>query len=343
VIDLGRKHLMILVGFVATTLVAHVAMSRLGYTLLDPEASEVRAERLFAYVTRERTEDVLIIGSSRVGGGLDSRIVASELSAELDVDVGVYKLGLPGLRPLFLAELLETAVARRPPNDVLVLAIETRNFVIPIGAERAARLDDEADPTDDTIRGEWEADRVESRLAEPFDGLDALWNLGWTLRARTREAAAFQHANGGEVHTAEERRAIEEIVAQQRIGRGDPFERSKGSGWLWSPPDTPDQVGWRRVLDACERLPCRVIFIRMPLKRGFDEEHMPVVSKRFADEVVGELTARGFEYHDLNAEPYPRRRRYFVGLTHLNADGCAETSRLLATELLSPALRAARR
>lgn len=340
--ELGRKQLWMLVGFVLMTLALNTAMNRLGFTLLQPYVHAMRAQRLYAYLTREHTEDVLIIGSSRVAGGLDARMLGRDLSAELGRDTSVYKLGIPGIRPLVLSEVLETAVKRRPPNELLVLAIETRNFVVPANAASVRRAARQA-LTGDEVRGEWEADEVIAGFWRQFDGLKALWNLSWMASEATSTAADFQQQHGGEHLTVEERRRVEALQARQRRGRPDLFDLPPGKAWKWSEPGSPDIVGWQRVLEICEELPCKVIFVRMPLQLGFNEQHMPLVSRRFADEIVGQLTARGFEFHDLNLPPYPSDPQYFAGITHLNRRGCEETSRVIVPELIAPQLRGLRK
>jgi len=268
-------------------------------------------------------------------------MLTTGLRDELGEDVSIYKLAIPGIRPLVLSEVLQTAVRRRPPKELLVIAIETRNFVVPASAasvRRAARQ-----PVDvDAIRGEWEADELLTDLQRVFDGLKALWNISWMLSDATVSAVAFQQRHGGEHLTVEERRRVEALQERQRRGQPDLFDLPPGRAWKWSDPTSPDIVGWQRVLEICEQLPCKVIFVRMPLQEGFDAEHMPRVSRRFAAEIVTQLAERGFEYHDLNTAPYPLAPQYFAGITHLNRWGCEETSRILVSQLLAPQVRALR-
>jgi hypothetical protein len=55
-------------------------------------------------------------------------------------------------------------------------------------------------------------------------------------------------------------------------------------------------------------------------------------------EVVARVRERGFEYLDLNDFPHLLRPDFFDNPTHLNAAGRAEASRVLAFELIGPAL-----
>lgn len=336
----GRKLIGVVLGFALVTVATSLVMDRKGLTLLEPYVNDTRAERLYAYLTRPETEDVLIIGSSRVVGGLDSRMLTELLSEELGEPITVYKLGIPGLRPLFLSEVLEKAVSRRPPRRLLVLAVETRNFVIPASARAVRRAESRArEGADEGIRGEWEADEMAASFWQTFDGLRALWNLPWMRSDHTRQVAAFLQETGGEPITVAERMRIEAQQVRYRQDKRDIFELPPGMAWKWSGPDAPDMVGFARTLEIAETLPTKTIFIRMNLERGFDAESMPKVSQRLRGEVVPEIRRRGFEYHDLNTPAYPLDPRFFMSKTHLNRWGCEETSKAIVSELLAPLLR----
>jgi hypothetical protein len=127
-------------------------------------------------------------------------------------------------------------------------------------------------------------------------------------------------------------------AARERQGLDDLFG-DEGDDWRWSVDHEPDLVGWRRVLRALEALPCEVLFVKMPLVEGFEETFMADMQQRFEREIVGAISARGWTYLDLNGEPWPHTRPYFLGLTHLNFEGAELATELFTRTLLVPRLR----
>lgn len=323
----GRKLVGIVVGFVGCALLARVGLGSLGYTALDPRTNEPRSQFYFSYLSRPAVEDVLVIGSSRVLGGLEGTVLQDTLRASSAPTASVYKMGVPGLRPFTLLEILDDLVAPRPPRELLVIAIETRFFVRPRAAFE--------DAPDAEWRGEWEAEGQSRSVWDLFEGVRALWTLDWIFNPMTQRAARFQHERAGEHLTLEQRWRREKQSQHALATRQDGFEDVE---WVWSDESTLDQLAFDQCLERLAALPCDVLFVRMPLVEGFDAEHMPVVFPRFEAEVLPRIAERGFVYEDLNRPPFPRARELFLGITHLNYEGCLRTSRLLATDVLAPAL-----
>jgi len=337
---LGRRQLALLLGFAATAAAAQAWMSARGFTLLEPYSNEERATTLYAYLTLPRQVDVLLIGSSRVREGVDSRIVGATLGEVLGRGVDVYKLGMDGLRPWQLYRMLRGGLAARPPRELLVIGLETRYFARPVSSRTTGEVERGEELV---IPGEWQRDEVTDLLAEGFRGLEALWSLPWTRERRTQRARRILQANGGEEWTADQRAKRERQRATRKAepGRGLEleFELPDDIAFAWSAAESPDQVGMRRSLDLLEALPCRVIFVRMPIQPDFDRERMPVVSRRLLEEVVPSIEARGFDVHDLNRSPFPQTPELFRNPTHMNLAGCQRTSELLAESVLAPYLQ----
>ncbi len=337
--SLTLRQATVVLGFVLATWAADVTMRAQGYTLLEPYRNEKRAERVFAYLSRPETEDVLLVGSSRVAGGFDARLVQRLLSAERQQQTSVYKLGVAGLRSVYLAELLRDAIVKRPPQERLVIALEPRFFCTAVrrtGRRDAPRADD-ADA--DALRGEWEGEALADAFGRRFDGLAALWNLPWVRTAASSDLTTFMHAHGGEHQAVAARRAEDERAARNRVGRRDLFDLPPNMEWQWPAPDADEMVAFRLMLDLLDALPCPVTFVRMPLTPGFNEEHMPVVSPRFLAEIVPALEARGHDFYDLQGAPYPTDDRYYFSRTHLNRSGCEQTSAAFVSDVLAPLMR----
>ena len=327
-----RRPLGVLTGFLVTVLVANAAISSVGWTLLNPVVQPTRSLALYAWYNRPEVEDVLLIGSSRVMGGFDARLMQTRLRERVEPSATVYKLGLAGLRPLALSRILEDGIALRPPRKLLVIAIEPRFFARPAlpPGSGPARIP----------RGEWELDRVNAPLGDLFFGVESLWQLDWVLSDEVQDTSKLWASRGGEFLTVRERRAEEAVVARARVRKGNPdrFD-SISHGFDWTPAGGPDAVGYARAMEIIATLPCDVLFIHMPLEAGFREEITPVVTQRFFDEIVADVTERGYPFVDLNGPRWPQQKRFFLTRTHLNVLGCDRTSLLLTDRFLVPNLR----
>ena len=167
------------------------------------------------------------------------------------------------------------------------------------------------------------------------DGLESLFLVDWVFSTETRERLAFLQEHQGRPHTLEKRRRRD--AERTRQHRGKPDEFALGT-WVWSGPGSEDWDAFEELLDRLEDLPCEVLFVRIPLQSGFDENSLPEEYARFRAEVLPELERRGFGYEDLNRSPFPREADSYFSTSHLNRAGCEATSRLLATEVLGPLL-----
>lgn len=346
-----RRRVLLVAGFATAVLVTHFTLGVLA--LVQPYARERHAQVLYPYITRPQREDVLVIGSSRVAGGIDARLLGEATSELVGQQVELYKLGLGALRPFVLSEVLASLVARTPPRKLLVVAIEYRYFATPgwappgfpgrvvLPSPEAAALRASASAGRPKIRGEWEADILEADVWKLFRGLRTVWQAEWFLAATTRQRARIRHANGGEEWAPGARAYHENAWMRRAGGYTDPLDDMKpGMVWCWSPDDHPDQVGWRRSLQVLQQLrdsgACEVVFIRMPLAKGVEDEQLAGLQEVFAERVVADLASRGFVYFDLNRPPFPQDAESYFGFTHLNLRGCRRNTLALARELLAP-------
>lgn len=332
---LRRKAAGTVAGFVAAVLASGAAADLLGISHFRPHENPVRARRIYAYTSRPEPADVLLIGSSRVDGGLAGEILHRNLSDALEREVAVHKLGLPGLRGMSLAALLEDHVAPNPPRELLVLAIEPRFWAIP---RTDVQLQERDDPDADAaggIGGEWLADRAAVSRARAFHGLRDLWNLGWFWSDETRRERDRSQQLHGEVLDRAERRRREDEQVRRLEGRRDNFDLPEGVTWDWGEPDDPDHIAFRRALELLATLECEVLFVRIPVLPEVDEG-MAEVMAAYRAGAVADLREAGFRYVDLNRDPYPDREAYYKTATHLNMAGADITSRVLAREVLAP-------
>ncbi|MEO0650151.1 MAG: SGNH/GDSL hydrolase family protein [Planctomycetota bacterium] len=319
-------------GFALICVLSGVWLTPRGYRLIDPVKNPKRVEQFLAYASRDRVEDVLIIGSSRVDGGLDAPQVEAELASALDEDLSVYKLGIPGLLPQYAAGLLERAIRHRPPRRLLVLAIEARFFC------RAQPIEDAGAGEPPALADEWAAEEDRAARIAAFDGLRSLWVWAWSQRPELRQSAAAIAERNGELRSLDEKHQRLRKQGSLRRRGADLFVLPEGYAWEWLEPDARAMAAWERILDQLEALPCDVLLVRMPLAKGFDAEHMPRMHARFESEIVAGARARGIDYVDLNGPPFPDEDWAFFSLTHLNAEGAQATGRVLVSEVLAPRL-----
>lgn len=331
----GWRPLWLVVGFVTTVLGALHVMREAGLILLEPQVDRSRAEQLLAYARRPEVEDILFLGSSRVHHGIDAQVVQGSLARQ-GFPLTVYELGVRGLRPPSCADILDELVSRRPPRRLLVVGLETRYFALPVPAGSGGA----GAPPAPAVRGEWESDLLVDPVTRAFRGVKALWHLPWTFEPRTVRAAGLHQSLLGErVHPAVRARG-EQALRERRQGgeRADQLLLPPGVVWRFVDPGEPDRVAFLRCLDVLETLPCRVLFVRMPLLPGFVERQMADVTRLFEEQVVPLVEARGFRYSDLNRPPYPRDPDSFNGETHMTLAGSRLLSVTLVHELLVPLL-----
>jgi hypothetical protein len=336
-VRLVSRVLQLCLGFAATAFAANHWAGENGLLMMEREVNPTRIDLVRAWFERESVEDVLVIGSSRVAGGFDALLMTEALEDRVEGDCELYKLGVAGMRPALMADILEEGVRRRPPRRLLVLAIEERYFAYPVpsaSARSGTRNDAEL------IRGEWETDRVPDPLLDWSRGLAIVWRGDRELSEESRANRARYQENFGERITLAERIQRQARTAEALRTAADYLELPPGLEWEWPAEDSNTMAAWRRCLAVVDDLPCETIFIRMPVQRSFLDEEMPREDALFESQIVASVLAAGHRYVDLGASPYPFQKRYFNSMTHLNRDGCVAMSEVFVREVLVPLLRA---
>lgn len=302
--------------------------------------NEYRANALMAYAQLDVAPDVVVVGSSRVAGGVHSSLIEDALRLGPGIEASVYELGLSGLRVEWLRHMLATVFEDQPPRKVLVLAVEARFFAFGQSVTGAGgEVQD--------IAGEWDTDVPHPFTEEWFGGLRDLYAVERLRHAGVRGVIATRQANGGE--TADfEGKVIEERARQAKrrqlvknLGLNEiPDAFADGSlKWKWPEADSPTMKAWREVLDRCEALDCDVVFVRMPLAPGFDEQSMPEIFPLFERDVIDAVRARGMDFVDLQGPGWNDNPNWFYSTTHLGIQGVRPVSRRLAQQVIAPHLR----
>jgi hypothetical protein len=330
------------VGFAATGWGADVAARHLGLrgSLLG---TEYRADALLAYGDLDVAPDVVVIGSSRVAGGLHAPFIQGELLAREDLDVNVYELGLAGLRVEWVRHMMMTSFRDLPPKKLLVIAIEARLFAFANSVVR------DAEPGQaEEVRGEWEEGIPSVFVEVAFGGLRDIFAIGRKHQAATQAVIAVRNANGGDQAPWLEKVELERARLAKRKNESKrrglteiPDAFADGSiQWRWPDQDSLPMQAWRDVLDLADELPCEVAFIRMPLAPNFDQESMPDIYPLFVRDVVDVLRARGMTFDDLQGPGWNDNPEWFYSTTHLDIKGVIPVSRRLASDIIAPKLRA---
>ena len=317
-----RRIALVLAGFAATLVASNGIADRSGLTIAHEAGNDERSALLVAYAREAGNEDVLLIGSSRVQSGVMAMLAEPELAERTGRRVRFYELGVAGMRPDLLADVLETVTRHRPPRELLVIAIENRYF---------------CSATDE--QGEWAAQSLRLPGERLFRGLEALWSWpGYAARGLFDRVRTLREQRGDRFPPLRLRNRLR-IEAADREEVADLFDVEAGAAWRWSEPDEPDQIGWRRCLDVLEGLPCDVLFVKMPLAAGFEESRMPEMTARFRAEVVPAIRERGWQFLDLNRSPWPSHPDLFTGWTHLNYPGAEAATLLFVRDVVAPRLR----
>ena len=337
---LGQRELWLAAGFLCALLASDLVLRRSGYGAIVPREHIESQLHLIAYRQLDAAPDVVLFGSSRFEAGFEPKVIDRALAAELDPDVSAYRLALPGMRPWLGYLALRDVVARNPPRAVLVVGLETRYFYLPFeGATTvlgfrllgSARDLVELDPL------ALAPDEVRALALAPLRGLQAPWNLDWLLARRTRFFVEHLHATGGKPTldyssmSAGELEAARERARERPAVRGGDYDRRAFA--------EIDVRGFERALDVLASLPCRVVFVRMPVQADYELERSSPDHLRFLEEIVPRCLARGFPYVDLARPPYPEQAQYFTSPDHLNTAGRMRTSEIFARQVLAPLLR----
>lgn len=340
-VPLRSSRIGLALGFLAVVLAAAIVVERTDYAFLTPRDKVGNMHALHAFRTRPRTEDVLLVGSSRFEAGFLPEVIERQYELATDDTLDVYKLALQGMRPWMVYQLLRDQIRERPPKELLVIGIEARYFfdTSPLDVSSSTGL---------SYLGNWH-DLVElnplalrehereawSRI--PMGGVQALWNLDWLRLDDTREREEHFHRSGGEIlpkgpfvlddetrrkmKEAREKRATEEVP------------------WRSETDITIDRLGFEGIVRLAAELPCRVVFVRPPLQATFDERKQADELALFQERVPPTLDRAGLDYRDLVRAPYPTEMRFYRDEgSHLNIDGARHASRSLVLDLLVPLL-----
>lgn len=330
-----------LLGFLLTVVAAAIGVERSDYAFLTPRPKVGNLHALHAFRTRPRTEDILLIGSSRFEAGFLSDVITRQYALATEREVAVYKLALKAMRPWTVYQLLRDQVRERPPKELLVIGIEARYFfdTNPLDMSSSTGL---------AYLGNWrdltELDPFALREHEraawqriPLGGVQALWNLDWLLLEDTRVREDYFHRSGGEImprgpFVLDEQ--TRQLMAQNRELRDSGEHAWKSDTDLYI-----DWLGFQGILRLAAELPCRVVFVRPPLEATFNERKQPEGFAHFLQRVVPEFDRWDFDYRDLARDPYPTDARFYRDAgSHLSPDGARHASRALVLDLLVPLL-----
>lgn len=340
------------VGFALTLVGTLGALDALGLSWLVPGSNSVNRTALSAISEHPGGAEVLLVGSSRFNAGFYGERISDVLEGELGRPVDVYKLGLQGMRPLLLYQVVRDVVRERPPSRLLVLGLEARYFfdTSPLdtssaqGFVRFASWRDLVAFDPRQMRGH----ELESWMSIPFRGVRAAWLLEARDDPELLEPRAWLLAHCGDLDRS--RTVGVAGVAAPDPARRRSVQRSEAPRPSDGPPegDSEELRGFRgldvaafeALLDELESLDCRVLFVRPPLERSYDDERQALEALALRERIVPAIRERGFEYRDLVRDPFPIDIEWYRDKgSHLNVAGAERTSELLARLVLAPLLR----
>ena len=326
---LVRRIAWTVVGFAAVAWSGIALLDRPGWTLFAELSSPRHAERVRAYASRAAAVDLAIVGSSRVDQGLEAGLAHELLNLRTEDSIELHKLGLPGLEPALLAEVLERITSARPPRRLLVIGIEPRFF-----AERNQVEGLELDPVGVAPPRELAWLRGARAWATLVELLDP------SVRGRIAE---YRRLHGDDPRRVERRPAARPSASPRPSGTDlERRERLGPVGWRWNADGHPCFAHWERALDLVERLPCRVLFVRMPVRPSYLLTSAADTEQRFQDRIVAGLADRGLPFVDMARAPYPTADNLFRDPSHLSRHGAERATRLLVERELRPRLERAR-
>jgi hypothetical protein len=332
--QLDRRSLGLALGAGAVVAATWRAARALRWSLIEPRSHADRSVLLAAYARQAEPEDVLLVGSSRVQGGIDATLVQRNLDQCLPSRARFYKLGLAGLRPPLLEQVLAELVLPRPPRRLLVLALDERFFSVPVDTAESPAGGGADQPA---AEGEWRDDLL-SGVWSPFRGPRALWTLDWALDPEVRDLVRFVRAQGGEIRELQARLQRDRHKRKLLAVTNDPFDLPEGTVWGWSGRGSADVTAFRRSLALLDGLACDVLWVRMPIQPEFAAEELAEPLARLQREILPLIAERGLDYIDLNGAPWPVRDVDYLGKTHLSRSGCVATSERFARDVLAPRL-----
>ncbi|HKX45583.1 MAG TPA: hypothetical protein VJP77_02700, partial [Planctomycetota bacterium] len=337
---LGRAQLWLAAGFLAAVLAFDQALARSPYASVGPLIHTENQLGLLAHATRTDADDVLFLGSSRLRAAVDSSLVTEFLTHRTAPSAVAGRLQVQGLDAWLLERLLADYVVPRPPRELLVIGIEARLFYTPpyetddlLGVRLVGRATDlfRFDPFELNAvqRSQW------SQV--PLRGVLAPYGLPWILSAESRRKLDLlrEHRGTAPLGTFD---AIDPREFRQARAIRERIDTRRQSVAIEDVALRPASLAaFGRSLDLLERLPCETVFVRLPVRLEFDVEQARQLAD-FERLVVGELSARGLRYVDLNALPELRDPARFKDETHVTPEGAEQVSLLLARDVVLPEL-----
>ncbi|QDU66031.1 hypothetical protein [Engelhardtia mirabilis] len=334
---LGRRQVLIAAGFVGMVLFSDFLLGLTPLRLMVPPQVEQNQIQLLAHALREEPEDVLILGSSRVLAGIEPNLITQILSFKPDRPVEVVRLPVQGMRSWTLSKIVRELVQPRPPRDLLVIGLEARFFYV-LPDETARPLDFQMlASTSDLFQidlGALTTAQLQELSLAPLRGVRAPWTLPQFLMSDAGRYIEHLHETRGlplrnfkELSRREF--GLARAVRDEIQERGATIEEAELRRF--------DVETFISLLDVLEDLPCKVVFVRMPVLQAFDREQWRQLED-YEREIVEPLRARGFEYHDLNRFGQLRAPGLFANPSHLNDEGRREASRILAMTVIGQAV-----
>jgi hypothetical protein len=324
-------------------------LDRRGHNLAGLIAEVDRSELLRAYGTSAGQEDIFVIGSSRVRDGIvaaqaetllqarlhDSLSQAAKHRAAVAPDSGslmpgrrIFKLGLRGLRPALLCDILDSITRFRPPRGLLVIAVEERFFFVrgspAIGQPRSGASDEVA------RQSRW-----------PWRGLAGLAALGRYADPGFRSRQAQIWARSGDINPLSAWNEHPADLAFAKEAARTSAQVPEDTPWLLQPEQSHDMRAWRDLWSILDRLPCQVVFVRMPLNHTFLRLQGGEIERDFHRVVVSDIKARGYRFFDLACHPYPTEPSDYFHSNHLHATAAQRCTELLVRDVLAPLLLSA--
>jgi hypothetical protein len=341
-----RQLVLLLSGWLALGLGSNWQLDDRGYNLSTLIPGVDRGDLTLAYAAIAGQEDVFMIGSSRVRDGivaaqaerlLQQLLIESAPPTPVDSnsDAGeepapqagyrFYKLGLRGVRPPLICDIIESITSVHPPKRLLVIAVEERFFAL----RRSASA---GDPT-----GEF-ASRKRRQSDWPWRGLGGLASLGRRLDPVFREQQAAVQSRSGDYNTLETWNEAPGDVLEGELPQFEAGGFPKDTRWHWQSPESNDFQAWENLWDLLAKLPCQVIFVRMPIQGTFLRTQRGEVERNFQRHIVPEIEARGYRFFDLAKAPYPIEPGDYQNSNHLNLDGAQRCTQLFCERVLVPLL-----